>query len=79
MLEVSVTVFRSHIPDYLTKVRRGETIALTSRGKVVAHLKPPADESMQARQRLRELAATCRIGDVESPLAEEWEVERADS
>lgn len=79
MLEVSVTAFRSHIPDYLTKVRRGETIALTSRGKVVAHLKPPADESLQARQRLRELAVNCRIGDVESPLAEEWEAERADS
>jgi len=79
MLEVSVTVFRSHIPEYLTKVRMGETIALTARGKVIAHIKPPADESLQARQRLRELAKHCRIGDVESPLAEEWGAESADS
>lgn len=35
MLEVSVTTFRNHFPDYLEKVRNGEDIALTSRGKVI--------------------------------------------
>lgn len=79
MLEVSVTTFRNHIPDYLGKVRKGENIALTSRGKVIARLLPPEDERLNARQRLAELRATCRIDDVVSPLDDEWEVHRADS
>lgn len=79
MLEVSVTTFRNHIPDYLGKVRKGENIALTSRGKIIARLLPPGDERLNARQRLSELRATCHIGDVVSPLDEKWEVCCADS
>jgi prevent-host-death family protein len=79
MLEVSVTTFRNHIPDYLGKVRKGENIALTSRGKVIARLLPPGDERLKARQRLLELRTSCHIGDVVSPLDEEWEACCADS
>lgn len=79
MLEVSVTTFRNHIPDYLGKVRNGENIVLTSRGKVIARLLPPEDECLKARQRLSELRAISRIGDVVSPLDEKWEVCCADS
>jgi prevent-host-death family protein len=78
MLEVSVTTFRNHIPDYLDKVRKGEDIALTSRGKVIARLLPPEDERQNARQRLAALRVTSRIDDVVSPLDDEWEVSRAD-
>lgn len=78
MLEVSVTTFRNHIPDYLDKVRQGEDIALTSRGKVIARLLPPEDERQKARQRLAELRASSRIDDVISSVAEEWEVNRVD-
>jgi prevent-host-death family protein len=79
MIEVSVTTFRNHLPDYLGKVRKGENIVLTSRGKVIAHLLPPGDERLKARQRLSELRATSRIDDVVSPTDEEWEVCCADS
>lgn len=78
MLEVSVTTFRNHIPDYLDKVRKGEDIALTSRGKVIARLLPPEDERQKARQRLAELRAISRIDDVISSVDEEWEVDRVD-
>ncbi|MDZ4184508.1 MAG: type II toxin-antitoxin system prevent-host-death family antitoxin [Desulfuromonadales bacterium] len=78
MLEVSVTTFRNHLPDYLDKVRKGEDIALTSRGKVIARLLPPEDERQKARQRLAELRATCRIDDVIASVDEEWEVDRVD-
>lgn len=74
MLEVTVTTFRNHIPTYLERVRKGEDIVLTSRGKVVARILPPEDEQQNVRQRLAELRATCRIDDVVSPLGEEWEV-----
>jgi len=78
LLEVSVTTFRNHIPAYLDKVRKGEDIALTSRGKVIARLLPPEDERQKARQRLAELRATSRIDDVISSVDEEWEVDRVD-
>jgi prevent-host-death family protein len=79
MIEVSVTTFRNHIPDYLGKLRKGENIAITSRGKVIARLLPPVDERLSARKRLSELRTKCRIGDVVSPLDEQWEVCCADS
>jgi prevent-host-death family protein len=79
MLEVSVTTFRKHIPDYLGKVRKGEDISLTSRGKVVARLIPPADERASAREQLAALRGSCRIGDITTPIDEEWEAGRADS
>jgi len=79
MLEVSVTAFRNHVPDYLEKVRNGEDIALTSRGKVIARLVPPGDERAHAKQQLVALRATSRIGDVVSPVNEDWEANRAGS
>lgn len=72
MLEVSVTTFRKHIPDYLGKVRKGEDIALTSRGKVIARLVPPADERKSAQDQLAALRASAIVGDVVNPVEVEW-------
>lgn len=78
MLEISVTTFRNHIPDYLEKVRNGENIALTSKGKVIARLTPPSsDERQNARQQLMALRESSRIGDVVSSVDENWEATRA--
>lgn len=79
MLEVTVTTFRKHIPDYLGKVRKGEDISLTSRGKVIARLVPPADERLSAKEQLAALRVTSYIGDVVTPLDEKWEANCADS
>lgn len=56
MEEVKVTELRQNLPAYLAKVQRGERIHVTSRGKVIAVLTPPApsaDEAAAARARLR--------------------------
>ena len=79
MEKVTVTTFRKHIPDYLVKVRKGEDIALTSRGKVIARLVPPADERLNAREQLAALRDACHIGDVVTPIDEKWEANCADS
>ena len=42
MKEVNVTELRQNLPGYLAKVQRGERINVTSRGKIVAELAPPA-------------------------------------
>lgn len=119
MLEVSVTAFRNHVPDYLEKIRQGEDIALTSRGRIVARLIPPGghgnvvglhdetaisasltpslshfageganeslreikinDEREYAKHQLAVLRKSARIGDVTTPVAAEWDADRADS
>ena len=76
MIQVNVTEFRNHLPTYLGKVKTGEEVALTSRGKVVARLVPERDESVSARNRLDELRKTCCVGDVVAPLELEWEALR---
>jgi len=56
MKEVNVTELRQNLPAYLAQVQRGERIQVSSRGKVIAELAPPApsaDEAAAARARLR--------------------------
>ena len=79
MQQVPVTVFRKHIPEYLGKVRQGEGLSLTSRGREVARLVPPEDSRLSAREQLQTLRAHCRVDDVISSLDVEWEAERADT
>ena len=56
MSDISVTELRQNLPAYLAKVKRGEKIKVTSRGRVIAEIVPPAadkDEAAAARARLR--------------------------
>ncbi len=75
MQEINVTEFRSKLPSYLSRVREGEELLLTSRGKVIARLLPVEDKRMNAREQLVLLRGKCRIGDVVSPLDEKWEAQ----
>lgn len=79
MEQVPVTVFRKHIPEYLGKVRQGELLSLTSRGREVARLVPPEDIHSTAREQLKALRAHCYVGDVTSPVDVEWEADRVDT
>ena len=79
MLNVNVTELRSHLPDYLKKVRAGEEVAVTSRGKVIARLVPEVDETVVARQRLDALRGQSVVGEVVAPLDVEWDALRAAS
>jgi prevent-host-death family protein len=54
--EVNMTELRQNLPAYLARARRGERFRVTSRGKVVAELSPPAApkaEVAAARARLK--------------------------
>jgi prevent-host-death family protein len=56
MAEVKVTELRQNLPAYLARVRRGERITVTSRGRAVAELAPPSpapEAAAAARARLR--------------------------
>jgi antitoxin (DNA-binding transcriptional repressor) of toxin-antitoxin stability system len=76
MIQVNVTEFRNHLPIYLSKVKGGEEVALTTRGTVVARLVPQVDESLKAREWLASISSKSWVGDVTTPLDEEWEALR---
>ncbi len=79
MKDVKVTELRQNLPAYLARVRRGERLRVTSRGKVIAELAPPApskSESEAARARLR--GTLVRFDRPTEPVFDpmEWEVNR---
>jgi antitoxin (DNA-binding transcriptional repressor) of toxin-antitoxin stability system len=56
MKDVKVTVLRRKLPEYLARIRRGERLRVTSRGRVIAELASPSaaqDDAEAARRRLR--------------------------
>ena len=79
MKDVKVTVLRQNLPEYLARVRRGERLRVTSRGRVIAEITPPSagkDEAKAARERLRG-----SVRRYERPLApvidpDEWDANR---
>lgn len=79
MADVKVTELRQNLPDYLAKVKRGERISVTSRGKVVAELVPPVsppDVVAAARARLR--GSVRHYSSPVEPIfdVEEWDMNR---
>lgn len=79
MSEVNVTTLRQHLPEYLARVARGERVRVTSRGRVIAEITPPApavDATQAARERLR--GSVVRYDAPTEPVlaAEEWDMNR---
>lgn len=74
-----MTDLRQNLPAYLARVRRGERLRVTSRGKVVAEIAPPSaseSEAEAARARLR--GSVLRYDDPLAPAIDpsEWEMNR---
>jgi prevent-host-death family protein len=76
MDEINITELRQNLPAYIDKVRRGGQVDVTVRGKVVARIVPVTDERAAARARLVALRARARLGDVVTPVDEDWEAAR---
>ena len=76
MIRVNVTELRNHLPTYLGKIKIGEEIAITVRGRLSPGWLPEADESKMARRRLEAIRKESWVGDVVSPTGESWEAEQ---
>lgn len=76
MPKVKITELRRNLPAYLARVKGGDTIEVTVRGRVIARIVPEADRQTAARTRLKALRKTARIGDIMSPSGEAWDAER---
>ena len=74
MEAIAVSKLRENIGTYLKKVEKGETITITSRGHEVAMLIPAANKMERSRKALQQLRKSAVMGDVLSPVAEQWEV-----
>ena len=74
--KINVTELRQNLPAYLARVRAGEALEVTLRGRVIARIVPGEDRQLAARKRLKALRKTARVGDVMSPSGETWNAER---
>ncbi|MCD6296814.1 MAG: type II toxin-antitoxin system prevent-host-death family antitoxin [Deltaproteobacteria bacterium] len=55
-------------------MEKGEAITITSRGHEVAMLIPAVNKMERSRKTLQQLRKSAVMGDVLSPVAEQWEV-----
>ena len=71
---VNVTDLRQHLPEYLKQVQKGEEIVITLHGKSIARIVPNFSDNKreQALKRLDTLRGKMILGDILSPLNDEW-------
>jgi prevent-host-death family protein len=71
---VNVTDLRQHLPEYLKQVQKGEEIVITLHGKSIARIVPNFSDNKreQALKRLDTLRGKMILGDILSPLDDEW-------
>ncbi|HWD22600.1 MAG TPA: type II toxin-antitoxin system prevent-host-death family antitoxin [Burkholderiales bacterium] len=79
MASVKVSELRQKLPAYLARVRRGERLQVTARGKVIAEIvapTAPASEADAARARLR--GSVLRFDKPLDPVFDpaEWDMNR---
>jgi prevent-host-death family protein len=75
-MKVNITELRQNLPAYVARVREGETLEVTVRGRVIARIVPEQDRVAAARQRLKALRGKTRIkGDITKPSGERWDAE----
>jgi antitoxin (DNA-binding transcriptional repressor) of toxin-antitoxin stability system len=53
MPQVPVTALRQNLPAWLGRAQKGEQLAITSRGKVIAELSPPTNPHKTASDAAR--------------------------
>ncbi len=73
MEKVGVSILREKLSIFLKKVQEGQVITITSRGHEIARFVPMEDKTAKSREILRELGKNAFIGDMLSPINEEWE------
>ena len=73
MEKVGVSILREKLSTFLKKVQEGQVITITSRGREIAKFVPMEDKAKKSREMLRELGKNAFIGDMLSPINEEWE------
>ena len=74
MEKVAISTLRENLSIFLKKVQEGQVFTITSRGHEMARLVPVEDKREKSRKILRELGKNATIGDILTPIDEDWEV-----
>lgn len=61
IMNVGIRELKSHLSEYLARVRQGEAVIITDRGKPVARIEPVRTETLPAK--LQELIRSGRVID----------------
>ncbi len=72
METIGVSKLRQNMVIFLDKVQQGESITITSRGTEIAMLIPIRKKHDVSRNALKQLRKTAVVGDVVSPIEDEW-------
>ncbi|CAB1062336.1 hypothetical protein D1BOALGB6SA_7112 [Olavius sp. associated proteobacterium Delta 1] len=72
MESIAVSKLRENMVLFLNKVQLGESITITSRGTEIALLVPIKNKKEVSRNALKQLRKTAVVGDVVSPIEDEW-------
>jgi len=72
MKTIAVNNLKNNIIKFLEIVKHGEELIITSHRKQIAKIIPPEDEIIKARKKLTFIQKTAEIGDVVSPVSNEW-------
>ena len=72
MEKIAISTFRDNLSVYLKRVQKGQAYTITSRGNEMARLVPIEDKWNRSREILHKLSRTATIGDILSPIDEEW-------
>lgn len=75
MQSVAVSELRANLMKILKRIERGSSIAITSRGRVVAKLIPAEESIKSAEEKLTRIRKTAKIHDVLSPIRENWKAD----
>ncbi|WP_018276143.1 type II toxin-antitoxin system prevent-host-death family antitoxin [Teredinibacter turnerae] len=73
MRTVNISDFRANLLKYLEKANAGEHFCVTTNGKHIATITPPANRKQLAQQQLAKLAEQTVIEDIVSPTDAEWD------
>jgi len=76
MITIGASEFKAKCLELLDRVRLGETIRVTKRGKVVAEVRPPANEKPAYAGPGFAKGEIKILGDILGPLDEDWEALR---
>jgi prevent-host-death family protein len=74
MEKVTVSTLREKLSAFISKAQKGQVITITSHGHELARLVPAENRSDTSKKKLAKLSKTAVIGDIVSPVDEDWEV-----
>jgi len=73
MEKVGISSLRENLTTFLKKVQKGQVIIITSRGREIARIVPIENNMEKSRGILRNVGENAIIGDILSPIDEEWD------